>query len=64
MNMKQKISLVIGILSSVFWLMSADEDLTNFFSDNFRWWMDWWQALCFSVAVASFAGFFIFKDKR
>ena len=61
MNNKQIISLLVGILSFVFWLTTEDPGyFFDYPGDHFR---EWWQQLSFAFAVAGLSGFFLFKDK-
>ena len=66
MNNVQKISLIVGIVFSLLWLLSAYENGFQIFDSE--WWEygfdEWYLMLWFALAIGSFVTFFLFKNKQ
>jgi len=62
MNNTQKISLISGILFSILWFLSAQENGMDY--DYLEYGFDkWYLMLWFALAVASFVSYKLFEDK-
>jgi|TARA_B100002003_G_scaffold211802_1_gene208455 hypothetical protein len=78
MNTTQKIFLIVGITSFLYWLfIPVSSGVAPFvwqgtnniglidMSDEFHYWYYYWyQLLSFIIAFSSGIGFFLFKDKK
>jgi|TARA_B100001964_G_C13810703_1_gene412924 hypothetical protein len=68
MNDKQKIFLIVGIITFIIWLFLPTSKVVGidwlFDSDTtYRWFRDWDNVLLFALWVGSGVAFFLFKDK-
>jgi len=65
MNKTQKISLIVAVVTFVFWLASAFENGFELFDPD--WWdegfEEWYLQVSFALFMGSFVTYFLFKNK-